>query len=230
MDTSSVANWMSTPPILVEPTITLAEAERIMEQRHVRRLPVVEHERLIGIITWGDLRAAQPSAATTLSVYEWRALLERATVAGCMTRDPITIPPDATVLAAARLMLDHKIGGLPVVAAGRVVGMITESDLFRLLIADASGAAQAETHRAALVCWHCGTLLRRRSFELIGPDDMCWKCHYHLHRCENCRHFDGIACLLDRPDRQSAVPGQHCQSFALLTERAANLEGEVQQK
>jgi CBS domain-containing protein len=224
MQTSSIADWMSTPPILVEPTTTLAEAERIMQHRQVRRLPVVEHGRLIGIITWGDLRAAQPSAATTLSVYEWRALLERATVAGCMTRDPITIPPDATVLAAARLMLDHKIGGLPVVAAGRVVGMITESDVFRLLIADASGAAQVEHHRAVLMCWHCGTLLRRRSFELIGPDDMCWQCHYHLHRCENCRYFDGIACMLNRPDRQSAVPGQHCQSFALLTRQAANLD------
>jgi CBS domain-containing protein len=221
---------MSTPPIIVAPTTTLSEAERIMQHRQVRRLPVVEHGRLIGIITWGDLRAAQPSAATTLSVYEWRALLERATVAACMTRDPITIPPDATVLAAARLMLDRKIGGLPVVAAERVVGMITESDLFRLLIADASGAAQAENHRAALVCWHCGTRLHRRSFELIGPDDMCWKCHYHLHRCENCRYFDGIACMLDRSDRQSAVPGQHCQSFALLAERAANHKAEVKQK
>jgi CBS domain-containing protein len=65
---------------------------------------------------------------------------------------------------------------------------------------------------------------------MIGPDDMCWKCHYHLHRCENCRYFDGIACMLDQPDRQSAVPGQHCQSFALLTERAVNLEGEIKQK
>lgn len=223
MYTSSVADWMSTPPIVVGPTTTLAEAERIMQHRQVRRLPVVEHGRLIGIITWGDLRAAQPSAATTLSVYEWRALLDQATVAGCMTRDPITIPPDATVLTAARLMRDHKISGLPVVIDGRVVGVITESDLFRLLIADASEAASAEKHRAVLACWHCGTLLRRRSLEAFGPDDTCWHCHYHLHRCENCRYFDQIACLLDRPDRQSAVPGQHCQSFALLTQREASL-------
>jgi len=222
MPTWSVADWMSTPPILVGPTTTLAEAERIMAHRQVRRLPVVDHERLIGIVTWGDLRAAHPSAATTLSVYEWRALLERATVAGCMTRDPITITPDATVLAAARLMLDHKIGGLPVVAAGRVVGVITESDLFRLLLTDASGAERAENRWAVLVCWHCGTLLRRRSFETLGPDDMCWQCHYHLHRCENCRAFDGIACMLDRPDRHTAVPGQHCQAFALLSQHAAS--------
>jgi CBS domain-containing protein len=215
---------MSTPPILVEPTTTLAAAERIMQHRQVRRLPVIEREQLIGIVTWGDLRAAQPSVATTLSVYEWRALLERVTVAGCMTRDPITIPPDAMVLTAARLMRDHKIGGLPVVASGRVVGVITESDLFRLLIADPSGAAQAERHRAVLVCWHCSTLLRRRSFETLGPDDMCWQCHYHLHRCENCRYFDRIACLLDRPDRQSGVAGQHCQSFALLSQHVASLD------
>jgi CBS domain-containing protein len=207
---------MSTPPVLVQPTTTLAEAEQIMQHRHVRRLPVVEHEQLIGIITWGDLRAAQPSSATTLSIYEWRALLERATVAACMTRDPVTILPDATVLAAAQLMLDHKIGGLPVVVDQRVVGVITESDLFRLLLADASGAERVEQRRAALACRHCGTLLRRRSFESLGTDDTCWKCHYHLHRCENCCYFDRIACMLDRPDRHTAVPGQHCQSFALL--------------
>jgi len=222
MQTSSVVDWMSTPPILVRPTTPLAEAERIMQHWHVRRLPVVEHGRLIGIVSWGDLRAAQPSAATTLSVYESRALLEQATVAACMTRDPITIAPDAAVLAAAQLMRDHKIGGLPVVVDGRVVGIITESDLFRLLIADASGAEHAEHHQAVLVCWHCGTLSRRQSFETLGPDDMCWRCHYHLHRCENCRYFDRIACLLDRPDRQSAVPGQHCQSFALLSTRAVS--------
>jgi CBS domain-containing protein len=224
MHPSSVAEWMSTPPILVGPTTTLAEAERIMQHRQVRRLPVVEHERLVGIVSWGDLRAAQPSSATTLSVYEWRALLERATVAECMTRDPIVITPDATVLAAARLMLEHKIGGLPVVVCGNVVGVITESDLFRLLIADTTGAERADDRRAVLVCWHCGTLLRRRSFEAVGPDDMCWQCHYHLHRCENCRYFDGIACMLDQPDRQSGVPGQHCQAFALLAQRTANLD------
>jgi len=220
MRTSYVADWMSTPPITVRPSTSLAEAHHIMEHRKVHRLPVVEHGRLIGIITWGDLRAAQPSIATTLTVYEWRALLERATVAECMTRDPMTIAPDATVLDAARTMLERKIGGLPVVADGRLVGVITESDLFRLLIAEATGAERAEDRRAVLVCWHCGALLRRRSFATLGANDMCWQCHYHLHRCENCRHFDGIACMLNRPDRHSGVPGQHCQAFALLSEHA----------
>lgn len=136
-----IAEWMSTPPLVVPPTLALAAAQHLMEERHVRRLPVVEDGRLVGIVTWGDLRSAWPSAATTLSVYEWRALLEQATIAECMTRDPITVGPDTNVLDAAQTMLRCKIGGLPVVADGRVVGMITESDLLRLLIAEARAPA-----------------------------------------------------------------------------------------
>jgi CBS domain-containing protein len=223
MRTYRVANWMSTPPILVRPTTTLADAQRIMEHRKVRRLPVVQDGHLIGVVSWGDLRAALPSAATTLSVHEWRALLEQATVAECMTRDPIAITPDTPVLDAAQCMLDHKIGGLPVVEHGRVVGVITESDLFRLLVAYATGAEDRSHGSDALVCGHCGALLRGRAFATLGPDDACWYCHYHLHRCENCRYFDHIACLLGRAERHEAIPGQHCAAFAYLPMRAASV-------
>jgi acetoin utilization protein AcuB len=97
---------------------------------------VIEDGQLVAIVTWGDLVTAGLSAATTLSAHEWRALLDCATVAECMTRDPVTITPDAAVLDAAQRMLDHNIGGLPVVDRGRLVGVITKSELFRLLIAD----------------------------------------------------------------------------------------------
>jgi CBS domain-containing protein len=107
-----------------------------MEQHSVRRLPVVQDDRLVGIVTRGDLRAAQPSAAAALSAYEWRMLLRQATVAACMTHNPVTIAPDAPVLEAARQMLACKIGGLPVVRGKRLVGVITETDLLRLLVAD----------------------------------------------------------------------------------------------
>jgi CBS domain-containing protein len=137
-----VAEWMSTPPLIIAPSTSLEAAQRLMQQQHVRRLPVVDDGRLIGIITWGDLRAAQPSAATTLSIYEWRALLDKVTVAACMTRDPLTIAPDASVLEAAQLILDHRISGLPVVLDDAVVGVITESDLFRLLLSEAGDAEQ----------------------------------------------------------------------------------------
>jgi CBS domain-containing protein len=143
-----VAKWMSMPPIVALPTTTLAEAQRLMERHHIRRLPVVQDGRLVGIVTWGDLRAAWPSAATTLSAYEWRALLAKATVAECMTRNPITIAPDTSVLYAAQLMLTYKISGLPVVEDGHVVGMITESDLFRLIISESIGAGPDDAKRA----------------------------------------------------------------------------------
>jgi CBS domain-containing protein len=136
----SIAEWMSTPPVVVAPSMSLEAAQRLMQRQHVRRLPVVADARLVGIITWSDLRAAQPSAASTLRAYEWRALLEKVTVAACMTHDPLTVAPDAPVLEAAQLILDHKVSGLPVVVGGRVVGVITESDLFRLLLAEASDA------------------------------------------------------------------------------------------
>ncbi len=143
----NVTEWMSTPPVIIAPSTSLEAAQRLMQQQHVRRLPVVADGHLIGIITWGDLRAAQPSAATTLSVYEWRALLDKVTVAACMTRDPLTAAPDMSVLEAARLMLDHKVSGLPVVADGKVVGVLTESDLFRLLLSESSAAERNDRNR-----------------------------------------------------------------------------------
>jgi|GEM_PF-231489 len=218
-----VTDWMSTPPIMIAPTVSLAEAQQVMEQRHVHRLPVMEQGRLIGILSWGDLRAAQPSATTTLSAFEWRALLDQVTISTYMTRDPVTIAPDATALEAAQKMLDYKIGGLPVVENGRVVGMLTESDLFRLMIADATGEPHVDTSRPALACQHCGAIIRRRSLTMLGPDDECWRCHYHLHRCENCRYFDGVSCLLDRTMRHDAVPGRRCSAFAYLPLRASNV-------
>ena len=112
MRTYRVLDWMSTPPIVVPSATTLAAAQRMMEERHVRRLPVVQDTRLVGVVSWGDLRSAWPSTATTLSVYEWRALLEQATVSECMTRDPITVGPEAGIQEAAQIMLTHKIGGL----------------------------------------------------------------------------------------------------------------------
>jgi len=130
-----VAAWMSTPPIIIAPSTSLEVAQRLMQQQHVRRLPVVAEGQLIGIVTWGDLCAAQPSVASTLSIHEWRALLDKVTVAACMTRDPLTVAPSTSVLDAAQLLRAYQVSGLPVVANGNVVGVITESDLFQLLAA-----------------------------------------------------------------------------------------------
>lgn len=217
-----VADWMSTPAIVAAPTLSLAAAQQLMDRRHVRRLPVVDAGRLVGIVTRSDLRAAQPSE-TTLSVYEWRALLEKLTVAETMTAAPLTVEPAAPVTDAAQLMLTHKISGLPVVRAGQVVGVITESDLFRLLIAELLGVDRIDTAREALVCHHCGAVLHGRSFQHIAPEDTCWSCHYHLRRCENCRHFDGIMCVLGRPERHDPIPGQRCSAFDYIPPHTVNV-------
>ncbi len=131
-----VKDWMTPDPVTIAPSTTLPEANRLMKECNIRRLPVVENGRLVGIVTLGDIREASPSAATALSIYELNYLLSRLTVGQIMTRDPIIITPDTSIEAAARLMLEHKIGGLPVVDGTRVVGIITESDIFRLLVTE----------------------------------------------------------------------------------------------
>jgi len=134
MNTQLVRNWMTPHPITITPQTTLPEARRLMRERHIRRLPVVEKDKLIGIVTLGDIREAQPSPATTLSIYEANYMLDRLTAKDFMTRDLVTISPDATIGEAARLMLDRKIGGMPVVENGKLVGIITETDFCRLLM------------------------------------------------------------------------------------------------
>lgn len=130
-----VRDWMTANPITIEPTTTLTDAYMLMKQKKIRRLPVVDAGgKLVGIVTLGDVREAHPSDATTLSIYEINYLLAKLPVTQIMTANPFTTTPDATVYDAARLMLEHKIGGLPVIEGGRVVGIITESDIFRLMV------------------------------------------------------------------------------------------------
>lgn len=139
-----VSDWMTPNPITIHPKTTLPEAHKLMKQAHIRRLPVVDHGKLVGIVTLGDVREASPSDASSLSIYELNYLLSKLTVESLMTREPITIAPDATMRTAARLMLDHKIGGLPVVDDGRIVGIITESDIFRVLATESEREAARE--------------------------------------------------------------------------------------
>jgi acetoin utilization protein AcuB len=128
-----VRDWMTPSPITITPMTTLPDAHNLMKEARIRRLPVVDRGRLVGIVTLGDVREAQPSDATTLSIYELNYLLSKLTVDKIMTREPLTISPNASVRQAARLMLEQKIGGLPVMEQDRLVGIITESDIFRVL-------------------------------------------------------------------------------------------------
>jgi CBS domain-containing protein len=139
-----INEWMTRDVMTVSPDTTLPEAHRIISDYHIRRLPVVEDGRLVGIITRGDVRGAQPSDATSLSIWELNYLLARLKVREIMTADPLTIGPEATIGEAAQLMLDHKVSGLPVIEDdGRVVGIITESDIFRLVVREWNKATVA---------------------------------------------------------------------------------------
>ena len=129
MNTEPVRNWMTERLITITPRTTLPEAQRIMFEHNIRRLLVVNSDKLVGIVTLGDIREAKPSDATTLSIYELNYLMDRLTAKDFMTPNPITIPLDATIGEAAGLMIEHKIGGLPVVEDGKLVGMITETDI-----------------------------------------------------------------------------------------------------
>lgn len=141
MNTQLVRNWMTPNPITITPQTTLPEAHRLMNEHNVRRLPVVNKGKLVGIVTRGDVREAQASDATTLSVYELNYLLDQIPAKEFMAYEPITVSADAPIGEAARRMLQHKIGGLPVVEYGELVGIITETDLCRMLILRPESAA-----------------------------------------------------------------------------------------
>lgn len=130
-----VRDWMTRQPITIHPQQTLPQAHKLMKTKKVRRLPVMEGDRLVGIVTFGDIREAEPSDANSLSIYEINYLIGLLTVDSIMTRDPITINQNATIAEAAKLMIDHKVGGLPVVDdENSVVGIITESDICRVVV------------------------------------------------------------------------------------------------
>jgi len=124
-----IREWMTTEPITVTPDTPVSEARELMRQKSVRHLLVMEGERLAGIITDRDIRLATPPPATRLQVWEVAYLLTKLTVGEMMTRPVKTIGPDLSMAEAARLMLEARIGALPVTEAGRVVGIITGTDL-----------------------------------------------------------------------------------------------------
>jgi len=137
MQQELVKDWMACEVVTVTPETTLPEAHRLMTDNQIRRLPVMKDGHLVGIVTRGDLRGAEASDATTLSIWELCYLIGKIRIKEIMTRNPLTVSQDATIGEAAQMMLDHKISGLPVVDAdGRMVGIITESDIFRIVVRD----------------------------------------------------------------------------------------------
>lgn len=129
-----VADIYTRNPVVVDPETSAPQARKLMEEHKIRRLPVVDNGKLVGIVTLSDLLKAAPSPATSLSIWELNYLLDRVKVKEIMTRDVVTTTPETDLKAVASVMAERKIGGLPVVENGQVVGIITESDVFRALV------------------------------------------------------------------------------------------------
>ena len=130
-----VANCMTKNPITIAPDVGIDEAAKIMDKGHFRRLPVVEHGKLVGFFTNRDLLRASPSAATTLDRFEMRTLLSKIKVADVMQKNVITVTDTTTIEEAALIMAREKIGGMPVLSeVGKVVGIISSTDIFRAFV------------------------------------------------------------------------------------------------
>ena len=129
-----VGERMTRPVLFVAPDMPVQDALVQMRKERVSRYPVLKNGKLIGIVSEDDLLNASPSDVTSLSVWEVNYLLSKITVERVMTREVVTVKEDTPLEEAARLMADHRIGGIPVVKGDTVVGMITQTDIFRVFL------------------------------------------------------------------------------------------------
>lgn len=130
-----VNDWMTKDVVTVTPETSMMKAAKLMKDRGVRRLPVVDESgALLGIVSDRDLKEASPSRATSLDMHELYYLLSEIKIKDIMTKHPLSVSPESTVEHAALVMLQYHVGGLPVVENGKLAGIITDSDIFKVLI------------------------------------------------------------------------------------------------
>lgn len=131
-----VKERMTTDVITVNPGTTVTEAFRLMKENNIRRLPVLEGTRVIGIVTLTDLNQASPSAATSLSIHELNYILAKTKIKDILPKKQqlFTVGSNAYIETAAKIMRQNRISSLPVIDEGKLVGIVTETDIFGALI------------------------------------------------------------------------------------------------
>jgi len=137
-----VEHIMSSPVITVTGDTPVLEAANLMKERRIERLPVLDGTRLVGIVTKDRVLRASPSAATSLSLHEIHYLFAKLTVREIMESDPVTVAPSTTVEEAVRLAQQKRVGCLPVLDGGKVVGILTTNDFFYLVLNPLLGIGQ----------------------------------------------------------------------------------------
>lgn len=145
-----VGERMSHPVISVTPEMPIVDALNMMKRKRIRRAPVIKDGKLIGIVSDKDLLNASPSPATSLSVWEMNYLLTKILIKDVMTRKVLCVQEDTPIEEAARIMVDNKIGGLPVMRGDGIVGIITETDLFKVLL-ELMGARESGVRVTAML-------------------------------------------------------------------------------
>ncbi|SDQ23929.1 acetoin utilization protein AcuB [Streptococcus equinus] len=130
----AVKDFMTRKVVYVSPDTTVAHTADMMREQGLRRLPVIENDRLVGVVTERTMAEASPSKATTLSIYEMNYLLNKTKIRDIMVRDVITVSPYASLEDAVYAMMKNQVGILPVVEAGQVFGVITEKDVFKAFL------------------------------------------------------------------------------------------------
>ena len=138
----AVKDFMTKRVVYVSPETTVAAAADIMRDKGLRRLPVIEHDKLVGLITEGTMAEASPSKATSLSIYEMNYLLNKTKVGDIMIKNVLTVSKYASLEDAIYIMLQNKVGVLPVVDNDQISGIITDKDVFRAFL-EISGYGQA---------------------------------------------------------------------------------------
>jgi acetoin utilization protein AcuB len=152
-----VGERMSRPVISVTPEMPINDVLAMFRNEHIRRAPVIKDGKLVGIVSERDLLNASPSSVTTLSVWELNYLISKVTVKNVMAKKVVTVDQDTPIEEAARIMADKKIGGVPVMSGGNVVGIITETDLFKIFL-ELMGARQKAWRVTATIAEKPGTL------------------------------------------------------------------------
>ncbi len=130
-----IADRMKKNPATASPDMSISDASAKMKAEKIHRLPVLDDEKhLVGVISEKDILLAAPSPASTLSTYEINYLLSRLKVKNIMSRNPLTITKETTIEEAVRLMVENDLSCLPVMDAGYLVGIVSKSDLFKILL------------------------------------------------------------------------------------------------
>jgi CBS domain-containing protein len=127
-----IAEIMTRTVVTLTQEQTLRDAVELLRSKHIRHLPVVEDSKLIGIVTDRDVKRATPSLLSGVDRDEYDRVLDETKIGQIMTREPTTITPETALKAAVKIFIERKVGALPVVSGGRLVGIVTEIDLLRV--------------------------------------------------------------------------------------------------